>query len=534
MKKLLVALVLGCGLPAIALSDPVPIIKTIYVDDDAPLGGNGTNWDMAFKYLQDALFVAQRGDTIHVADGTYKPDQDELGNVVEGDWEATFQLVNEVTITGGFGGESILSGDIGEIGSTYNNSWIVVTGSRTRATATLVGFTISGAYHNAYGNGMYNYEGSPTLVDCLFTNNNGGGMYNGKSSNPTLTSCTFANNTAVRGGGMFNDRDSNPTLTGCTFSGNTASYRGGGMYNEVQSNVTLTDCTFSGNSAIQPCCGNGAGGGIYNCNSITPTLTNCTFSGNSADRGGGMFSDGGSAPTVIGCTFAENFAIERGGGVYDHMGTYIGCTFTENTTDNYGGGVSTSSGNFVNCLFVSNEAIGYGGGMFSTYTPTLTNCTFTQNVTNTYGGGIYVYPGPSPISSPVISNCILWNNIPDAITNDTAVVSFSNIQDGYPGEGNMNIDPLFVVNGLRLSADSPCIDAGDNTAVPEDVLTDLDGNPRFVGIVDMGAYEYQLTVSDMVSCMHGPGFLGCVPYDFDRDDDVDLSDFAAFQNQFYN
>ncbi len=73
------------------------------------------------------------------------------------------------------------------------------------------------------------------------------------------------------------------------------------------------------------------------------------------------------------------------------------------------------------------------------------------------------------------------------------------------GIGNIDADPLFVDpdNGdYRLQAGSPCIDAGDNTAVPEDLTTDLDGNPRFLEIpetpdtgngtlpiVDMGAYE---------------------------------------------
>ncbi len=61
-----------------------------------------------------------------------------------------------------------------------------------------------------------------------------------------------------------------------------------------------------------------------------------------------------------------------------------------------------------------------------------------------------------------------------------------------------------VFNGdLHLSPGSPCIDAGDNNAVPVDIVTDLDGSDRFVDdpdmpdtgmgtppIVDMGAFEY--------------------------------------------
>ena len=57
-----------------------------------------------------------------------------------------------------------------------------------------------------------------------------------------------------------------------------------------------------------------------------------------------------------------------------------------------------------------------------------------------------------------------------------------------------NEDPLFVDpanDDYHLSEDSPCINAGDNSA-PELPATDKDGNPRIIdGIVDMGAYEYQ-------------------------------------------
>ena len=64
-----------------------------------------------------------------------------------------------------------------------------------------------------------------------------------------------------------------------------------------------------------------------------------------------------------------------------------------------------------------------------------------------------------------------------------------------------------------LQPDSPCIDAADNTAVPKGIDTDLDGNPRFVDdlctddtgdgespIVDMGAYEFQVTCPWDLDC----------------------------------
>ena len=58
--------------------------RVIYVDDDAVgPGGPGTSWQNAFKSLQHALAVALYGDEIRVAQGVYKPDQDEFGFVRE-------------------------------------------------------------------------------------------------------------------------------------------------------------------------------------------------------------------------------------------------------------------------------------------------------------------------------------------------------------------------------------------------------------------------------------------------------------------
>jgi hypothetical protein len=80
------------------------------------------------------------------------------------------------------------------------------------------------------------------------------------------------------------------------------------------------------------------------------------------------------------------------------------------------------------------------------------------------------------------------------------------ITGGWPGAGsnNIDLDPMFIQPGcanLRLAHDSPCINAGENSAIPSGVTTNLDGNPRILnGIVDMGAYEGGYDMLPPVAC----------------------------------
>jgi hypothetical protein len=246
------------------------------------------------------------------------------------------------------------------------------------------------------------------------------------------------------------------TITGGNADGTFPYNCGGGMYNS-SSSPTLINCTFTGNSATGTY---GGGGGMYN-SSSSPTLTNCTFSGNSASDGGGMYDHWYSSPTVTNCTFHGNSAD------YD------------------------------------------GGGMYSEYScsPTLSNCIVWGNVTPS---GSQIHDDPGSMS---------------AITN-------SDVEGGYTGTGNLNADPLFVrspspgadgvwgtadddYGDLRLQPNSPCIDAGNNAALPADTLDldrdgdtaepipfDLAGGPRrwdfpavpdtgngTAPVVDLGAYE---------------------------------------------
>ncbi len=65
-----------CAVTVLAVSTAQA--DTIYVDDDAPLDGNGLNWDTAYPFLQDAIANAVGGTEVRVAQGTHKADQDLL------------------------------------------------------------------------------------------------------------------------------------------------------------------------------------------------------------------------------------------------------------------------------------------------------------------------------------------------------------------------------------------------------------------------------------------------------------------------
>ncbi len=413
------------------------------------------------------------------------------------------------------------------------------------------------------GGAMYNYQSTPTLTDCSFSKNacadEGGAMRNHYSS-LTLTNCTFTGNSARSGGGMYN-RYSSPTLTNCTFSDNSAQDSGGAVY-DSNSSPTLTDCTFTDNSAVH------YGGGMRNRDSSSPTLTNCSFNRNSVSGSGshghGMSNGQGCAPELINCIFSRNrgtFA-GYGSGMYNGWGsspTLTNCIFIGNRGA-YGGAMHnyTSSPMVTNCTFSGNEAASDGGGMYNVISsPTVTNCTFSGNSASSGGGGMYNYANSSPTltnctfssnSAPngnalacgsylqqnpsdlQVTNCIVWDGGSEVYNADgsTITITYSDVQGGWLGTGNVVDDPLFVDadgpddvfgtadDNLRLSAGSPCIDAGDNDAVPPDAC-DLDGDgdttepipwdcdthPRFLDvwtvldtgngtapIVDMGAYEY--------------------------------------------
>ncbi|MBN2592541.1 MAG: hypothetical protein JXA81_03460 [Sedimentisphaerales bacterium] len=282
--------------------------KVIYVDDDAVGANDGTSWENAYKYLQDALADADPAEKpieIRVAQGIYKPDQGK--NRTPGNRNHTFQLINGVTIKGSYAGlgetdpdarnvrhyHTILSGDLNsddidlfalnnpfgflDEPTRAENSYSVVKAISNDKTTVLDGFTISGGNANDMadlwnphhiGSGIYITKGEPVLINCTFTGNSahfGGGIFNG--GNPIITNCMLIRNAGWEGAGIRN-HNSNPVITNCMFIGNIG-YEGGGILNHGMSNPILKNCTFSGNSALF------WAGAIYNHGSSSPILTNC-------------------------------------------------------------------------------------------------------------------------------------------------------------------------------------------------------------------------------------------------------------------
>jgi hypothetical protein len=435
-----------------------------YVNAAAAPDGNGASWDCAFQDVQLALAAASSGHKIWVAEGTYKPTSGT-------DRTISFVMKNGVEILGGFPNTgdpdlgdrdwvahvTTLSGDVGAGNADsyhviFNN---FTSGSPLTSTAKLDGFTITGG--NANG---------------ASANGNGGGMSNVYAS-PSVTNCTFSGNNAAYGGGMINNNYSAPSVTNCTFSGNTTSQYGAGMQNSTFSSPTVSNCTFSGNTATE------YGGGMFNQYNSNPTVTNSTFLNNSTKYGGGMFSIS-CYPIVARCTFSGNSAINGGG-----MANYLAIPAV------------------TNCHFSGNSASASGGGMINDNASAalVKSCSFSGNTATAAGGAMYNLNA----GSPSVVNSILWGNSTEIVnSSSTPTVTYSIVQGGYAGTGNLNVDPLFVsqppiglgtTGDLHLQVCSPAIDAGTSAGAP---ATDLDGNarpfnaaPNVAGNYDMGAYEYQ-------------------------------------------
>ena len=306
------------------------------------------------------------------------------------------------------------------------------------------GFTIKNGFQdgsgwlNVTGAGIICWQTSPTIKNCVISQCSawgGAAIYCSNWNNPnvgsSITNCVIKNNTSGAIGAI-GFKDSTAVISDCEIIDNISS--SGGIDFE-RTNIVIENCYIARNDGV----------GIHCSNDSCPVISNCVISNNRTDYYGGGFRfvdcDQSPGPKLINCLISGNTAGQEGGGI----------------------------------------------GLANSNILTILNCTIVGNSAEITGGGIFAR------DDVFVSNSILWNNTPNQAEGNIPI-EYSNIQGGWSGEGNINTDPLFVNLGggdYHLLSGSPCIDVGDPNFIMEPGMTDIDGQPRVMGIrVDMGADEF--------------------------------------------
>jgi|GEM_PF-4572216 len=289
-------------------------------------------------------------------------------------------------------------------------------------------------------------------------------------------------------------------------TGSAVSFVSGETRDAVLEGFTLTN----GSGTLLS--GSTFGGGVIILNGANPAITNCVITGNAVSAGGsggGVYLEGGGA--VITNTIVSG---NQGGGGASGIAhkTGIGLTLTNcvinGNNSTYGGAVWANAGaavTIINCTIVNNLAL-------------------VDGVASGGGGGIL---GDPSVSYTVVNSILRDNAYADVGAYGNYAFTYSNIEGGRAGIGNVDADPLFVdaaAADYHLLPGSPCIDTGDDTAVPAVINTDLAGKPRITGdAVDMGAFEYNSFVLTLI--VHGGGFTvpGADEHIYDTGSEVEIS-----------
>ena len=386
----------------------------------------------------------------------------------------------------------------------------------------LAGFTLTG------GTGrISSYDGQKA----------GGGIYCSMSS-PTIRMNVIRGNQAVNGGGIYCIVEASPLVEFNTISDNTTiPGTGAGIYCNALANPTVRQNTIRSNRA-------GAGGGVYI--RADPIVKHNSILDNTALSAGGGIEVHGGAAQIVDNLIAGNHAggdgYVSGGGIH-----YWDCSspliarnrIFNNTADNYGGGIWAESPpnppvNLIDNVIMGNSATFGGGICFNACNTMMGNNTILYNSCLASGSGVLCMNGSNV---RIVNNVIAFSGEGGGIA-ATASSSpsidhncfFSNTGidlsgNAVPGAGNLFADPVLLDadgpdhspatwqdNDYHLSFGSPCINAGWPDMAVVTGETDIDGNPRIVGRVDIGADEFFVTKAD-----------------FDGDGDVDQSDFGHLQ-----
>lgn len=339
----------------------------------------------------------------------------------------------------------------------------------------LTGFTLT----NGDDGVRCSNSSSPEIINCIIKDSDYCGIYcESDSSIKVKNSKIISNGIASNYDGIYCEGNSAPNIVDCLIEDNGKN----GISCSSNSDVNIINCIIKGNGTD----------GI-NCRFSSFMVSNCIIEDN---NGSGIYTYKASSSAIV-----ANNIICKNGGYGIHYDSIYQAMVTEEIKNNWIH--NNGSGIYIDEV---DEPV------------TIRNNTIADN----NGYGIHSYNSVYEVN-PDINNCIIWaNNDGQLYSNHPPFdnVTYSCIQDGYDGEGNIEADPCFVDdvnNNYHLSADSNCIDAGNPNFVPDPNETDIDGEPRVIDgdangtdIVDMGADEFYWS-----------------PADFDRDEIVNFIDYAV-------
>ncbi len=264
--------------------------------------------------------------------------------------------------------------------------------------------------------------------------------------------------------------------------------RGGGIRCLDGASITIDRCRVAANTA--------QGGGGIDITNASPTIANSRFEDNYASFWAGAIGAIGSSPTIAKCRFVRNSSYADAGGAlvfHQSNGVVSHCVLRDNVSFNSGAIEIVNGSNplISNCLMFDNYGDDGGAMRISqASSPIINNCTIADN-SAIRGGGIRV----NGESAPRLTNCILWGNSPESIYDlpQGATLRYSDVEGGWPGVANIDVDPLFMTYRYLThvpAPGSPCIDAG-NPALSDELY---DAHPRWPAGYrnrsrsDMGAY----------------------------------------------
>jgi predicted outer membrane repeat protein len=417
---------------------------------------NGLSWQTAFPDLQQALASAQYGDAIWVAKGTYLPAND-------ANQYKSFQLISGVRLLGGFIGtevsesarnpnlnETVLSGDIGQMGVESDNSYHVLIGEGLDGNTRLDGFSIkNGNCEDPIESFPYNNVGAGMLLL---------GKPGVANAQPLISNCRFTDNKAYEGGGAiaidwinsnFSGQDTNlinPVFRDCIFENNRAVNYGGAIYKKGPTlqldTLRWQNCKFINNWASR---GWGGGVAILEPRSSNYQFINCLFERDSSWEGGGIYysvryEDSVSTNLSIdSCVFLQNKALNGAGFSYLDYGMSVHADLNFKITNSvfeanrsrtsdgaafyiFGANSTQMTGLVHNCRFLNNQEAGDRNVQIivsngSELNTVISNCTFLNNI-SIFGPSTFNFPisvgagyGMAPsIANSRIYNCVFANN----------------------------------------------------------------------------------------------------------------------------